>query len=529
MASFLTKTMAGLKAFYAAFSDPEAQNRNLSADERVALYQTAWSYYRNHQFSRRDGIEWSAYLAGRELYKHTRLIFNPVPQIVDFYVDNIWQPARRENFESLATPLSHKTDEPVIEAIAQLDQWGNALAEFQKMKRYAAATGNVLIEGVDDTFREKITHKTVWAGFVTELELSANGDVLSYALEYNVYDRELKRDYRYKKQVNKETWSYFRDDSPFVPEGKSAAVEENPYGFCFAVWIRHTDDGADYGLAACKDFNKVDEVNALASHLHDNIHKEIESGKVIGGLETPDSDIKILTGGTQNADGTINEVDPRLQRVLLAAKGNISVHDLSGLLKLAEAHPYLRDVLLSFENDYPELQAAAIIRQNSQLSGAALERMLTPAQNRLDGVQANYNQQLIKLRQMQIAVGGMRQSSGGGWTTNTKQQQLFAPFDLTSYSKGELDFQLTRSVLVQNTDAEAEEVLMKKANRAAALREIVDRREQLKIAGFSDDEVQDILTRAEQQVNRNQIIVKGANETGRPPVMQIGSGAEVVK
>jgi hypothetical protein len=82
--------------------------------------------------------------AQREMYKHTRLIYNPVPMIVDFYVDNIWRPAQNNDFESLVTPLSPKTDEAIIEAVAQVDQWSNFLADAQKIKRYAAATGNVL-------------------------------------------------------------------------------------------------------------------------------------------------------------------------------------------------------------------------------------------------------------------------------------------------------------------------------------------------------------------------------------------------
>jgi hypothetical protein len=490
--SLWTRTMNAFRVGYMAFKDPEARSRDLSREQRQDIYAAGWSYYRSLQFSRRDGVDWTYYLSQRELYKHTRLIYNPVPQIVDFYVDNIWQPAQNEEFESLVTPVSDKTDKTIIEAVAQLDQWGNFLAESQKIKRYAAATGNVLVEGIDDLDRQKILHKTVWPGYVTDLELNATGDVLSYTLEYDVYDRVSKRTYRYKKIVTKDTFAYFRDDKPFTPEGKQAEVEPNPYGFCFAVWLRHTDDGGDYGLAACKNFDKVDEANSLGSHLHDNIHKEVESPVLI----SVDGEVLPITGatGTSASGGAIVPQDPRLNWMVFKTPAGASVHDLASKLKLAEAHPYLKELLASFSDDYPELQAASVIQKNSQLSGAALERLLTPAQNRLDGAQAGYNQQLVKLRQMQIAVAGMR-VNGGGWQGITQQQALFRPFGLQSYQQGKLDFNLKPSVLIHETDDEREDLLGKKAARAKTLEGLVDQKEQLSIAGYMDEQAAEIMAR----------------------------------
>ncbi len=120
--------------------------------------------------------------------------------------------------------------------------------------------------------------------------------------------------------------------------------------------------------------------------------------------------------------------------------------------------------------------------------------MLTPAQNRLDGVQANYNQQLTKLRQMQIAVAGMR-SNGGGWAGLSGQQQAFKPFGLRSYELGDLDFNLKRSLLITETEMETEEVKMAKANRAVVLQDYIDDIEALSIAGYSEEHIKEITTR----------------------------------
>jgi len=503
-----------ITAAWKTFSDPESQIRELSLDKRQEYYGHAWAYYRGQMFSRREGQDWSIYLSGRELYKHTRLIYNPVPMIVDFYVDNLWQPAANEDFESLVTPVTDKTDEKLIAAIAQIDQWSNFLSDAPKIKRYAAATGNILIEGVDDLARQKVLHRAIWPGYVTHIELNETGDVIAYTIEYEVYDPEKRSNFKFKKIVTKDSFSYFRDDRPFIPIGKTAEVEPNPYGFCFAVWIRHTDDGSEFGLPACKDFNKVDEVNSLGSHLHDSIHKGIESPKII----SVDGEVLPLIGATQNeTTKVVTPQDPRLNWVVFKTKPSTTVHDLAGDLKLAEANPYLKDCLTSFTDDYPELQAASIIRDNAQLSGAALERMLGPAQNRLNGVQPNYNQQLIKLRQMQIAVAGMR-ANGGGWTSANRQKDVFKPYGLSSYEKGELNFNLKKSVLVQTTEAENEDVLMKKATRATTLDGIVDQREQLSIAGYGEDQAEEIIARKEKE---NELITD-PEDTDPNPVSESG-------
>lgn len=494
-----SRTKMAITAAWKTFSDPESQIRDMTHEQRLDFWAMAWSYYRSMMFSRRNGENWTWYLTSREMYKHTRLIYNPVPMIVDFYVDNIWRPAQNDNFESLVTPVTEKTDEPLIEAIAQIDQWSNFLANSPKIKRYAAATGNVLIEGVDDRDREKVFDRTVWPGFVKEIQLNETGDVQSYVLEYEVYDPAIKSNYRFTKIVTKEKFSYFRDDKSFIPEGKLAAEEPNPYGFVFAVWVRHTDDGADFGMPALKNLDKVDEANSLASHLHDNIHKDVESPKVI----STKGEIIPIVGAVPSRDKkTLIPQDPRLNWVVFKTEQGASVLDLAGKLALAEAEPYLKNLLASFTDDYPELQAAAIIKENSQLSGAALERMLTPSQNRLDGVQGGYNQQLVKLRQMQLAVAGFR-VNGNFWRQRSEQQKLFGDFNLNSYQAGGLNFHLKRSLLVQNTESEAEDLLQKKATRATTLEGVVDQREQLSIAGYNEDQANEIIARVAKE---NEII-----------------------
>ncbi len=471
-------------AFLDKFANPdsEAATRN---QNKIDYYNQAWAYYRSTMFSRsaQAGDYWASYLSQRELYKKIRLIYNPVPEIVDFYVDNVWQANTNSKYPSLVVPVTDETKENLIAAVAQIDQWTNWGSEQEKVKKYAATTGGVLIEGHRDFDRQKITQKAIWGSYVSELKLNDANDALGYTLEYSAYDAVEKKTYRYKKIVSKLETRYFRDDKPYAPPGREA-VEPNPLGFCFAVWLSHSTDGT----AAVLNYDKVDEANSLASHLHDNIHKEIESGKVISGIENFETDIRVLTGASQNKDGTINENDPRTDRLIIAAKGQANIGDLSGLLKLAEAEPYLKNLLLSFGNDYPELEYRQIIKQSAQLSGIALERLLTPAQNRLDRAAANYNRQLIKLRQMQIAAAGYALKNE--WSNPSDQQKIFASFDLDSYEGGELDFNIKRSLLIELSEEELIDLEAKRIANANAAEGLYTLKTRLIKSGMSEDEAE---------------------------------------
>ncbi len=478
---------AGFTAAYRAFLDPQSAQNNQTHSQRVDLYAQAWAYYHNRMFSRREGTNWSGYLSQRELYQHTRLIYNPVTPVVDFYVDNLWQPRINKLNPSLILSVGDGTGEEIINALAQLDQWTNWQSESTRIKTYAAATGNCLVEIIDDLTRSKITQQTHWAGNVTAIELNYGGDVQSFTLEYNVEDKSKEETYRYKKVVTKETFSYFKDDAPFVPDGKADAVEDNPYGFCPAVWIKHSDVGSTYGYPACNSFDKIDELNMLAAHAHDGFHKGIEAPQLI----STDGQILPVTGSETNADGTLAAVDPRINWMVLKAP-NSSVSSLSGNMQLGEGRTLLDDLRASFVNDYPEMSYLQTLREVAAASGVARAIALTPAQNRLDRAAANYDQQLIKLRQMQIAIAGWRMRNG--WNALTDQQRNFTPFDLKSFESGELDFSLKRALLIEQTEDEREDLLSKRLDNAVKATGLLPLEDRIAFLGFDEEKVKEILS-----------------------------------
>lgn len=489
-------------AAYNTFRDPGGSDGAAARQGVVNAYRRAWAYYRNAS----SEVYTSDYVTAKDLYTYTRLIYNPYPAIVDFYVDNVFQTAPEvlSDKSVLVMPVvtSGETDELKI-AIAQLEQWGNWQSESPRIVRYAAAASCVLVEVDDDLDREIVTERIIWPSWLKDKELDSTGNVKAYALEYKAYDPETKGFYTFTKEVDGDFFIYKRDAKFFDPpsrrkddvQRKERGVYYNPYEFVSAVFIKHDDDGDGGEAAAVTDTTKIDEVNSLVSHQHDRTHKGIEAGKVMITAGAIDS-VTGTTGRSESGQsGGISTAgyDSRRDWVVWKMPDG-EVGDLDSGFDPTKADSQIERMLKSFERDYPELQAGTIIENSAELSGAALDRKLAPSQKKLDRAASRYHQQIIKLRQMQIAIGGWR-FNNGDWTRKDGQQQRFKPFGLESYAKGELNFGLKRSLLVQSTPMEEEELKAKKMERAKNAGGIVDPLEQLLIAGYSQEQAAAIIDR----------------------------------
>ena len=498
----MTALTAGYSAAMDAWRDPASVGGQ--QEDYSDLYSLLWAYYLD-----KSGVVYadsrlsSLKAQGRALYTYTRLIYNPVPQIVDFYVDHLFPHVPEivtigrgsgATRIALATPVEDETDEELKSAIAQIDQWTNWLSEALRMVRFGASTGSVGVEVIDDLEKEKVTHRILWPSLVKSVSLDAAGNAKAYTLEYKVWDAERKETYTFKKMVDDELFQYFRDSKPFDPPERAEDTESriqqgvyaNPYGFVPMVWVKHKDDGSERGLQAVVNIEKVDEVNSLVSHRHDHQHKAIEAGKVLA----TDGEILSITGAygsTRKGEaGGINPYDTRLDWMLLKGPTGTTVHDLGSSFDLLQGDPEVARLLESFTADYPELQAAKLIEEHGATSGEALKFKLGKAQSKLDQAGAQYNQQVIKLKQMSVAIAGWRTKNG--WAKKDSQRARFNAFDVDSYNDGKLNFGIKRSLLVQMTETEEVELVGKRLENATKASEIYDADSVLKIAGEMDEE-----------------------------------------
>lgn len=446
---------AAATEFRRVYSNPSQAMREDEQKERMAQYDYLWSYYMNNAFE--DLGAWSRYKSDNRLYRWTRSIYNPYQRLVDFYAGTVYpgvlvrDPEQElPNGVQNAIPLNEGIKPELAAAIYQFYNWSNWQSNKNLLVRKTAALGSQLVELVDDMERGKVYPDFVWPGWVTALELDSGGNVKEYTLEYRTLDDDDK-EYTYKKEVDGDSFRYYRDDS-------LEAEDANPYGFVPACWFKHRDLGGSVGFPAMRNINKMDELNSLATHAVDNLHKLFSAPIIVGGS----GNFLPLAAGGNNPSGSTSEQTPaeQGQQSLDVLTGPADATMLNMDVPAEEAIPHMEKMIGEIEADHPELTFYAKLREVSQLTGPAAARLSGDVQAYVTDAQSSYDQQTQKLMQMQIAISGWRLGDGA-WGQNgaiTRQQQAFAGFDLDSYARGDLEFQIMPRPLVPITAMEQAEL-----------------------------------------------------------------------
>lgn len=460
-------TVAAYSAFRRTWSDPGSIAARNQFEAQVATYGYRWHLYQNSVFD--DAVTWAAYRRRYGLYRYIRPIYNPVRRLVDFYTGIVYpgvlavDAKRLPDGTPLAIPLADDIDPKLRDAIGQLWQWSNWQTGKNLYVRYGAALGDVAVEVVDEVDRGKVTFDIIWPGWITELELDSTGNVKRYTIEYDAEDEDEKK-YTYKKVVDSAMIAEYKDGELFAYDERIDAERPNPYGFAPLVWCKHTDLGDEHGIPAVRNIGKVDELNEIASHAHDRAHAVLSSPILVAGkgVQALNADI---TEAKRAATEDMSNVNAGRESVKLikADEGAMSTVQLPE----GEALHYMEQLLAEIEHDHPEIVMYNKLREMSQVTGPAAERLVGDAAAYVAEARSNYDTQSIKLFQMAVAIAGWRANTGA-WGTNLKrQQQAFLPFSLESYAAGDLDFEIGVRPIVARAPLTPDErrVLMEQAER----------------------------------------------------------------
>lgn len=464
-----TLYQAGVAAYTAArrvFEDPSiAHNQTLYLNQQ-AMYNLMWSYYNNSMFERIVGAAnawnwnvfaggWAAYKMNYNLYRNIRLIYNPTKRLVDFYAGQVYGGVLAKDSQKLpdgiplAVPFSPDTDPAVIDAVAQFWKWSNWQARKSVQVRYGAALGSVLIEIEDDLEHGRVAANIVWPGFVIDLEQDTAGNVKKYVLQYLAQDET--GGYQYRKEVDAEGFRYYRDGEPF--DYGTGTSSPNPYGFVPAVWVKHIDTGGQHGAPAISGaFGKIDELNNLASHVHDQIHKIIGSPLVFW-TSAKVSQLDAIAPRVDSAELSEPAGDQESVFYLKGPAGG-KVESLAGNLSLADSVVYMDRLIGEIEQDHPELTFYKELRAMSQVTGPAASRLVGDVASRFSEVAASYDAANVRLFQMALAIGGFRANAGAWGRSLSAHQQKFLPFNLDSYERDELDMTIVPRALLVPTKSE---------------------------------------------------------------------------
>lgn len=464
-------------AYKRYYSNPATSKGPNAFTVHKGTYEALWARYSNEIHDTTVSASWAGYRVNYGLYRMIRSIYNPTSRLVDFYASSVWPGALSEDGcdlpdgLQLAIPFSKDTSPKLKAAIAQLWQWWNLQSLKAIIPRQGAALGSVLVELMDDVERGKILLNVEWPGNVVDLELDHSGNIVKYAIEYYTEDPifanagtkpQYTPSYLFRKEVDKTEFRYYKNGTPHDYYGNGSA-EPNPYGFVPARWFKHRDDGGPHGVAAISGSEgKIDELNSLASQLNDYIAKAVEMPKVLW------ADGKITALGTSNANKQeVPTTDlPRRYRdketvnILTGPPGG-RVDDLITALDIPGVLEAIDRLQAEIENDHPELAFYKQLRSMSSLTGPAASRIMGDTESLLQEVSSNYDQGMISLFRMGVAMAGLRQAIGAdGWANPTDQQLKFKYFSLDSYERGKLDMAIVpRSLLQPSKSEQAQERL----------------------------------------------------------------------
>ncbi len=482
---YAMQVLSGELGFREDFPDPSG---SLSVrNDRRDTYNQMLAYYNNTAFD--DVSKWARYKLKYNLYQYTRNIFNPVARVVDFYVDHVYPGVLSIDGKELpngvqsAIPLSHDTDTKLAQAIGETWKNSNWQSKSGLMVKFGGLTGNCLIEVVDDLVLGQVRYKPIWSGHVAAFEVNDSGDLDAYVLEYEAIDRTTGEIYLFGKEVQAGFIAYYKNR-------QLNYVVENPYGFVPAVWVLHDDFGSDFGIPAIGNSRgKIDEVNSLASHTSDHIHKQIDSPRVLWstGVVKP-----LFAQDTDDPayDGT-GYGDSRREVLMLKGPKEGHTETLVGTLDAATIVPIIREMLDEIRRDYPEITMYEMLRKMSQVTGPAASKMMGDVDNKLRRPAANYDNASVKLFAMGVGISGFRANSGawGPISSLSKGQQKFLEFGLGVYYKGELQATILPRPLVTESTKDVADEMYVRAQAVGQVTADVPAEEKFRMLGKREDEI----------------------------------------
>ena len=423
---------------------------------------------------------------------------NPAHRAVEFHVAHLW-PGALPN----AMPLTVKRP-GVATAIQQIWDWSNWGTEKQLTARRYANLG--------DLFVKVPTHKgaanTVSQVFLQVLDAANVVDFRKDARSFLTYiriDTHQQRRTEAGSEAITRTEVWDKPSGTFRiyehTKGKGAALKDlgepivtkniqEAFGFDFIpiVHAKFCDLGEERG-ANCyvHALDKVDEANMAATRLHQLLFRYNKPTTVLMANSVDDSGRPLPAPTIEDRDGNENESSP-------AKIGDDDLWELPGYselkhlvpdLKYADALAILNAQMTELESDLPEILYYQL-KENADMSGKALQTLLSGAVDRALEARGNAEWALINAQRMALTIGQLHNLPG------------FDTATIGTYEAGDFihSFQ------------ERDVIPLSKKERADTVKAYIDTGLSLEFAlkqnGFSEDEIADNQKLLEEQKKQEQ-------------------------
>jgi hypothetical protein len=524
---------AGIRTFKLVYANPALEQTRAGFESRATTYNLLWDYYSNAIFDMSEN-SWQAFRSKYGLYRNTRAIYNPTKRVSDFYADQVYPGSLSSDGENLpkgvttACPFSSDTDKRLKRAIAQFWTWSGWGSWKNDHVLWGSVLGSVLVEIVDDVANGKVYTNYVWPGLVADLELDNRGNVKRYVLEYQVQEDKpmvglggagssTSKTYLYRKEVDQFTEKIYHNNEQVGP------TIELPYGFCPAVWYRHSSNGSVHGQPAVAGvLGKINELNSTASQLNDQVGKVVSTP--MGFVTSQPKSIAPLfgkekRGPTEDLDGRAGQGgnSNRESQQFWTLPPDTRVEKLIGDLDIPGTLQNIDRLYGEIENDLPEITFWSKLRDMSQVTGPAAIQLSGDVTRKVQKIASLYDAQNIKLFQMSTAIAGFRANEGRqGWASPTRAQKKFKPFGLDSYARGELNIEIMPRPLVEPTATErSQEQVQYWAGLTAQKAFGIPEEMILENEGWTAEQIQKVTDAKAEAAQRQQAIFAQAGAAGQ--------------
>ncbi len=285
-----------------------------------------------------------------------------------------------------------------------------------------------MINVTTDFESQKVRLELLHPGVIKEIEAGPTGFVKRAVIEYERQERGETQPWLYTLEIDGDRFATYRDGEPYAihadPSGNLAAEWPNPYGFVPLVLAQSLDIGEPWGAASFHaTLEKIEEVNDLASVLHDQVRKAVTAPWFLAGVASLDEIKEGTAAATTDPDEQTAEVERSSVPVILAP-ADATATMLVANINIADSLATIERLLDEIEDDIPQLSLNRMRRQGTDLTYPGVTTAYDDAISRIQEFRSNVDGGLLRALQMAISVGAYHRFEG------------FRPFSLDSYQQG---------------------------------------------------------------------------------------------
>lgn len=442
------------------------------------------------------------HLKERGLYRFTRPIYNPTFRLVELETAKAYGGALDwDDFSDGAIPLKN-ADDRIIEAVRQVFKWSNWGQRKSLYARNCSRYGDAVINVTTDFFSQKVRLELLHPGVLKEIDTGPTGFVKRAVIEYERQDSGDDKPWVYTLEIDEDHFATFRDGGPYAvhadPFGNLLPAWPNPYSFVPLVTAQSLDIGEQWGAVSFHaSVEKIEEVNDLASILHDQIRKAVTAPWFLSGV-TSLSQLKEDVATASTGEGDADEETERNSVPVIMAPAESRAQMLVADINIADSLRAIERLLEEIEDENPQLSLNRMRRQGGDLTYPGVMTAYDDAISRIQEFRSNVDGGLLRALQMAISIGAYHRFDG------------FRPFSLDSYRQGLLDFQIADRPIVRDTLSRRDQIELHA--RADAPAEWM-----WKLLGHTNEEIAQAKTQQEaatRQVAAQLISVMAGNEAG---------------